>query len=235
MISVVIPTLDAEATLAATLTALVPAAVDGLVREVIVADGGSRDRTLKIADQSGAEVIEAARGRGVQLKSGAARARSPWLMFLHADTQLEPGWEREVRQHIERIEEGRRTDKAAAFRFLLDDEGWKARSLERAVAARSRMLALPYGDQGLLISRQLYVAIGGYADLPLMEDVDIVRRLGRKRLHIFRSGALTSAARYRQDGYARRVLRNATCIGLYLLRVPVPKIQRLYEPRRASS
>lgn len=234
MISVVIPTLEAEATLGTTLTALVPAAVEGVVREVIICDGGSKDRTLKIADQAGADVVGAPAGRGTQLKAGAARARSPWLLFLHADTVLEPGWEREASQHIERIETGRREESAAAFRFLLDDEGWPARALEKAVSLRSRAFALPYGDQGLLISRKLYGEIGGYADLPLMEDVDIVRRIGRRRLHHFRTGAVTSARRYREEGYGRRALRNAACVGLYFLRVPVPRIARLYETRRAT-
>ena len=102
MISAVIPTLNSEATLATTLEALIPAVVEGVVREVIVADGGSTDRTLKIADQSGARVVTSETGRGLQLKSGAAAAKMPWLLFLHADTVLDPGWERVADQHIDK-------------------------------------------------------------------------------------------------------------------------------------
>ena len=128
MISVVIPTLNSEAGLAATLTSLVPAAVDGLVREAIVVDGGSTDRTLEITDHAGADIVKAEAGRGTQLRAGAARARFPWLLFLHPDTELEAGWEREVSQFIDRVEAGRRRDTAAVFRFAVDDEGVDAAS-----------------------------------------------------------------------------------------------------------
>lgn len=229
MISVVIPTLNAESSLAATLSALVPATVDGLVREVIIVDGGSSDRTLKIADQAGAKILKASRGRGRQLMEGAEAARFEWLLFLHADTVLEPGWEREVGTLIERIEVGQRPPTAAAFTFALDDLGLLPRIIETGVQLRSTLLRLPYGDQGLLIPRQLYRSLGGYRDLPLMEDVDIVRRLGRRRTLILRSTAVTSAIRYRRDGYISRVSRNLACIFLYFLRVPPRVISRIYE------
>lgn len=228
MISVVIPTLNAEDGLAACLTALVPAAVQGIVREVIVVDGGSNDRTLKIIEQSGAELLRSGPGRGEQLSTGAAHANSPWLLFLHADTVLEPGWEREVSALIERIDSGRRRPTAAAFRFALDDDGFGPRMIEAGVATRCALFRLPYGDQGLLISRQLYQQIGGYSRLPLMEDVDIVRRIGRRRMTVLRTRAVTSAVRYQQGGYVRRSVRNLSCLTLYFLRVPTWIIARLY-------
>lgn len=227
MISVVIPTLNAETGLAATLTSLVPAAVDGVVREAIIVDGGSADRTLEIADHAGAEIVKSDPGRGSQFRAGAARARFPWLLFLHAGTELEPGWEREAGQFIERVEAGRRRDTAAAFRFALDDEGFAPRLLESLAAFRSSVLKLPYGDQGLLISRALYDEIGGYAALPLLEDLDIVRRLGRGRVTALRSRALANAARIRAEGYLKRMLRNQLCLSLYMLNVPVPRIAQL--------
>jgi len=227
MITVVIPTLDAEAGLGATLSALVPAAVEGLVREVVVVDGGSTDRTLKIADACGAELLRAERGRGQQLRAGAEVARQPWLLFLHADTVLAPGWEREVWSFIEKQEKGAPV-RAAAFRFALDDSGLAPRFLEIGVALRSGLLRLPYGDQGLLISQSFYRDIGGFAPIPLMEDVDIVRRIGRRRMTILRSEAVTSAARYQRDGYASRVLRNLSCLVMYFCGFSIARITRIY-------
>jgi rSAM/selenodomain-associated transferase 2 len=233
MISVVIPTLNAEATLAQTLAALVPAAVDGLVREVIVVDGGSTDRTAGIVDSAGADLLHCTGGRGPQLAAGAERARFSWLLFLHADTMLEPGWEREASSFMERIDMGARPLAAAAFRFTLDDIGMKPRMLERLVALRSAVLHLPYGDQGLLIPKRLYTELGGYRPLHIMEDVDLVRRLGRRRTVMLSSRAVTSAERFRREGYMRRSARNLLCLTLYTLRVPSHVISRLYGVRTA--
>jgi rSAM/selenodomain-associated transferase 2 len=228
MISVVIPTLNSEAGLAGTLTGLVPAAVEGLIREAIVVDGGSSDRTEAIVDNAGADFVRSTAGRGTQLVAGARRARFPWLLFLHADTVLDPGWEREAVNFMERVDTGARPLAAAAFRFALDDIGFKPRALERLVAARCAALRLPYGDQGLLIPKRLYEEIGGYRPLPLMEDVDLMRRLGRRRLVMLRSRAVTSAERFRRDGYVRRSGRNLACLALYTLRVPTGVISRIY-------
>ena len=228
MISIVIPTLNAESGLAASLSALVTATVEGLVREVIIVDGGSTDRTLSIADQAGARIVTSEPGRGRQLRAGAEAARFGWLLFLHADTVLEPGWEREVWALVERVEIGERPETAAAFRFALDDLGFLPRLVEVGVGLRSSAMRLPYGDQGLLIPRRLYDRLGGFRDLPLMEDVDLVQRLGRSRTLILRSRAVTSAVRYRRDGYVPRVARNLTCLGLYYLRVPPQLIARIY-------
>lgn len=229
MISVIVPTLNAEAGLSATLSALVPAVVEGLVREVIIVDGGSSDRTLAIADQAGATVLHAGSGRGRQLAAGAEAARQPWLLFLHADTILETGWEREAGAFVERVDAGLRPAVAAAFRFSLDDLGFKPRLIEAGVALRCTLLRLPYGDQGLLLPRRLYATVGGYRELPLMEDVDLLRRLGRSRTIILRARAVTSAIRYRRDGYVRRSTRNLACLALFYFRVPTRLIARLYQ------
>jgi rSAM/selenodomain-associated transferase 2 len=228
MISIVIPTLNAEATLGATLAALIPAVVEGLAREVIIVDGGSSDRTLRVADASGATIIKSAPGRGQQLIAGAARARGPWLLFLHGDTILESGWEREAAAFMERIDTGLHPAAAAAFRFALDDIGVLPRFVEFGVALRCAVLRLPYGDQGLLIPLHLYNELGGFQPLPLMEDVEIIRRLGRGRTLLLRSRAITSAIRYKRDGYLNRVGRNLSCLVLYTLRVPLRLIVRIY-------
>ena len=196
-----------------------------MVREIIVVDGGSSDDSVAVARAAGARVIEAARGRGLQLATGAAVASGDWLLFLHADCRLEPDWEASVRVFISASPAGSR---AGYFDFAIEDVGSAARRLERIVAWRCRVLALPYGDQGLLIARSLYRAVGGFASIPLMEDVDIVRRLGRRRLARIGTRCVSSPRRYRREGYRRRSLRNLVCLSLYLAGVPPQWIVRLY-------
>ncbi|GFO82782.1 TIGR04283 family arsenosugar biosynthesis glycosyltransferase [Methyloceanibacter sp.] len=229
MISVVIPTLNAERTLVPTLSGLVPAVVEGIVQEAIIADGGSTDGTDVIADAAGTHLVKAPRGRGMQLEAGAREAKGDWLLFLHADTVLEPGWAAEAANFIERIESGRRPLSAAYFRFGLDDEGFMPRLIETMVGLRCAFFSLPYGDQGLLISRTHYARLGGFRPLPLMEDVDLVRRLKRRELHAFRTRAVTSARRYQEEGYLSRSIRNLGLTLLYLMRVPPRVLARLYE------
>ena len=221
-VSVVIPTLNAAGTLPPTLAMLRGAAS---VREVIVADGGSSDKTAAHARAAGARVLVAPRGRGSQLAAGAAAATGDWLLFLHADCRLEPGWEAAVDIFLA---VPKAQSRAGYFEFTLEDEAPAARRLESIVAWRCRVLALPYGDQGLLIARTLYDAVGGFRPLPLMEDVDLMRRLGRRRLARIGTRCLASARRYRRDGYLRRPLRNLLCLALYFAGVPPERIVRLY-------
>ncbi len=223
MLSIVIPTLGAASSLDRTLDGLDRAS--GLVREIIVVDGGSRDDTVALAARRGARVVAAAGGRGAQLVAGAAAAVAPWLMFLHADTRLAAGWVGAIERFAAVPENARRV---AVFRFALDDEAPAARRLEALVAWRCRVLALPYGDQGLLISRPLYEELGGFRPLPLMEDVDFARRIGRRRFEFLDVAAVTSAARFREDGYLRRSARNLMCLGLYYLGLPPSAIVRFY-------
>ncbi|MGQ0560103.1 MAG: TIGR04283 family arsenosugar biosynthesis glycosyltransferase [Sphingosinicella sp.] len=215
-LAVVIPTLDAESYLADSLERLKAA------DEIVIADGGSSDATIAIAEGAGARFVTTASGRGVQLAAGAKAARGDWLLFLHADTLLAPGWRAAADAHGDKS-----SGSAACFRLRLDDAAWQARAIERAVAWRTRLLGLPYGDQGLLISRALYDSVGGYRPLALMEDVDLVRRLGR-RLVMLDHDATTSAERWRRDGWAARSARNLVCVSLYSLGVPPARIARLY-------
>jgi hypothetical protein len=119
-------------------------------------------------------------------------------------------------------------DRAGYFRFALDSDDPRARRLERLVAWRCRVLALPYGDQGLLIHRDLLHAVGGVRPLPLMEDVELVRRLGRKRLVALDTTAVTSADKWHRQGWYRRSLRNLACLALYFAGTPPRLIARLY-------
>jgi len=139
MLSVVIPTLNAVDTLAATLGSVADA------DEVVVVDGGSSDGTRALATSLGAKVVQAPRGRGAQLAHGVEVAMGDWLLLLHGDTRLAPGWSRVIPS----------TGRAGYYRFRLDSEDPRARRLERLVAWRCRLFALPYGDQGLLIHRDL--------------------------------------------------------------------------------
>lgn len=230
MLSVIIPTLNAEQTLPRTLAALIPAAVHGVVNEVIIVDGGSTDATAEIAEATGAKFIKATRGRGPQLQAGAKLAKGNWLLFLHADTALEHGWDAEVEKLLKHVADGRfkSSEVAAAFRFRLDDFSGSARFLERIVALRCALFKLPYGDQGLLVNKALYERLGGFKPLPLMEDVDLVRRIGRRRLVMLRSAAVTSPERYLEGGYLARIARNALCLSLYYVGVPATFIARIY-------
>jgi rSAM/selenodomain-associated transferase 2 len=216
-LSVVIPTLNAAARLRATLAAIRAAA------EVVVADGGSADGTVDVATCSGARVIAAPRGRGSQLAAGVATATRPWLLLLHADTRLSPSWERVAFTHMQGD-----PHRAAYFRFRLDCADAPARRLEHLVALRCRLFALPYGDQGLLVHRDLLRAVGGIRPLPLMEDVDLVRRLGRGRLVALEADAVTSAERWQRDGWLRRSAQNLLCLSLWFAGMPPARIARLY-------
>ena len=235
MISVIIPARNAEQNLGRTLAALVPSAVDGIVRQVIVVDGGSTDGTIEVADAAGADVVKSSPGRGGQLAQGAAQARYPWLLFLHADTVLEDGWERPAISFMRRVDMGERSPAAGAFAFRLDDSGIAPRVLEGLVHLRCKMLGMPYGDQGLLIPRQLFDAVGGYKDLPILEDVDLTRRLGRRRLAMLDAKAVTSADSYKRDGYLVRMLRNQFCVALYGIGMPVNVVARLYGKLEVTS
>jgi rSAM/selenodomain-associated transferase 2 len=220
VLSIVIPTLDAASGLQATLAALAEGEAD-----IVIADGGSTDGTPALTTSRGARVVTAPRGRGAQLAAGADAARGEWLLFLHADTRLAAGWRAVVERFMAAPENGAR---AGYFRYVLDDDADAARRLERVVAWRCRRLALPYGDQGLLLSRALYDAVGGFRPIVLMEDVDIVRRLGRARLVALDHAAVTSAARYRRDGYLRRSARNLVCLSAWFLGIDPRRIARLY-------
>lgn len=214
MISAIVPTLDAGDSLASCLSSL------GEADEIIVADGGSSDATLAIARAAGAMVVASERGRGVQLAKGAAAARGDALLFVHADTHLAPGWRALAERHLAS------SPRPACFRLKLDDAAWQARLIERAVALRTRLAGLPYGDQGLLVTRAAYDAAGGFRPLVLMEDVDLIRRIARPVM--LDGNALTSADRWRRDGWVRRSLRNLTCLSLWRLGVSPDRIARLY-------
>jgi len=219
-LSVVIPTLNAEDGLARSLPALAEGLTAGLIRELVISDGGSDDATLEIAREAGAVIVRGSASRGGQLGRGAAVARGQWLLFLHADTVLPEGWPDCVIRHMQ-------GGRPAHFRLRFDRGGPAARAVASWANLRSRWLRLPYGDQGLLISRAEYDRVGGYPEIPLMEDVVIARALGR-RLTVLPMAATTSADKYLRDGWLRRGLRNLSLLVRYLCGADPARLARRY-------
>jgi rSAM/selenodomain-associated transferase 2 len=221
-VSVVVPALNEEACLGATLASVLPEA-----DEVVVVDGGSTDATVDVATKSGAHVIEAPRGRGLQLDAGARRAGGEWLVFLHADTRLEAGWSAVLR----RLEAG---VIGGAFRFTVDAPRRGYRLIEAGVHLRCRLFRLPYGDQGVFVRRATYESLGGFAPYPLMEDVEFVRRLGRAGALAFPSQrAFTSPRRWEREGLIATSLRNGCLLALYAAGWSPHRLARYYGGRSA--
>jgi rSAM/selenodomain-associated transferase 2 len=163
-------------------------------------------------------------GRGAQMNAGAARATGNWLLFLHADSRLPPGW-LDVFEHVT----GDPRLVGGWFRFALDAPNWQARVIERLVALRIRIWTLPYGDQGLFVRADVFKRLDGYAEWPLMEDVDFVRRLRRAgSVAELPLSLATSARRWQREGWFHRSSRNLLIVGLYFLGVGPDRLARWY-------
>ncbi len=218
-ISIIIPTLNAAQALPACLHSLGEGLNAGLIRELIISDGGSEDATLKIAEAAGARVVTGAPSRGGQLRRGCAAAEGGWLLILHADSHLAPGWSSSVEAAL--VRHG-----AYHFRLAFDADGPMAAFVAGWANLRSRAFGLPYGDQGLLLDRATLDAAGGYPDIPLMEDVALVRRLGRVRA--LAATAVTSAEKYQRQGWLRRGARNLLTLARYFAGTDPAALARSY-------
>lgn len=209
-LSVVIPTLNEEAALPLLLADL--RALDGKVDEVVVVDAGSSDGTIATAEVAGARVVPARRGRARQLNAGARATQGTWLLFLHADSRLGP----EAREALRQAVAAESGIQAAVFRFAIDLPWFWKRFLEVGQRVREVLFGLPYGDQGLLVRREHFEAVGRYPEVPLMEDVEIIRRL-RRCCVVTRLPAplLTSGRRYCQRGVMRTWLHHFFLLTLY--------------------
>jgi rSAM/selenodomain-associated transferase 2 len=232
--TIVIPVLNDTTAL----TSLLPTLPSDPSVQVVVVDGGEehdpehdsawdalRDRHPTV------EWMRSARGRGVQMNVGAKRARGRWLVFLHADTQLGDGW-----LDLLRSLDDRPSIVGGSFRFALDSDARWARWIEQGVRLRVRLFDLAYGDQALFARRDVFEELRGYTELPLMEDVDFIRRLRRRgRLEHADVPALTSARRWECDGWIRRTVGNFALILLFLAGGSPVWLARRYHRRAGSS
>lgn len=199
-----------------------------IIDEIIVCDGGSTDDTKAVASKLGARLITSEASRGRQLKAGADICNADWVLFLHADTRLCYRAELAI---IKFIDEGdSRT--IGYLNFKLDDNSTAAKTLEKKIARRCKVFALPYGDQGFLIKRSFYEELGGFSDIPLMEDIDliwrIVKTVGKGAIIALDADAITSAEKFHRDGYFKRSARNLFCLFLFWVKVPPRLIVKLY-------
>lgn len=221
-VSVVIPTLNSCEELAACLGSLGEGLSAGLIREVIVTDGGSEDGTLSLAEEAGAVVVSGDKSRGGQLRRGCALAEGDWVLVLHADTQLSSGWPDAVIDHIDGAPKG-----AGYFRLSFRAKGLAPRIVAGWANLRSRLFGLPYGDQGLLVSAADYASACGFDDIPLMEDVALVRRLPT-RPKVMNAVASTSADKYLRQGWLKRGTLNILMLLRYLLGTDPKRLAKEY-------
>ena len=191
--------------------------------EAIVVDGGHDTQLERLASADPrVRLLRSRPGRATQMNAGAALARGTWLFFLHADSTLPDRW-------VERFEGLPASAHGGWFRFALDDPAWQARVIERGVAWRVRWLRLPYGDQGLFVRRDVFVALGGYTEMPLMEDVEFARRLIASGPVVeLPVGLGTSARRWRQNGWFTRSAKNLLWLALYFAGAPPAWLGRFY-------
>ncbi len=219
-ISIVIPALDEEASI----TRTVESCSDPRVLEVIVVDGGSRDQTAGRAREAGAQVVLSTPGRALQMNCGARLARGSHLLFLHADTRLPLGFGAEVIRLLALPDTA-----VGAFTLAIDGAGRSLRLIERVAGFRARRLGLPYGDQVLFLRAELFRQIGGFPELPMMEDFALVRRLSRVgRVRVSPLPALTSARRWEQAGPWRTTLANQLAVASFLAGVSPARIAPWY-------
>ncbi len=223
LLSVVVPTLEEARALPSLIADLARLRVP---HEIIVADGGSQDGTQAGAAALGARVVDTARGRGSQLRAGAAVARGRVLCFLHADVRLDGAALRALERAVTLPD-----DVVLAFTLRIAASGWRYRFVEWGTDRRARWGRLPYGDQGLVLTRATYEEAGGFPPIPLMEDVVFVRRLrGRAEVRILPERIAVSPRRWQKDGVLRRMLRNWLLLTAYLVGIPPARLTPAYQP-----
>jgi uncharacterized protein len=225
--SVIIPALNEAATIGRTLSLL--EGVDNL--EAIVVDGGSIDQTADLAESRGAKVIQTNPGKANQMNIGAAAAGGEILVFLHADTLLPEDFSHQIVAALKQNNVA-----AGAFRLTIESTGAAIKFIERMVYLRSRFLGLPYGDQALFMKKSLFKEIGGFPDLPIMEDFILVCRLKRRgKIVILPSAVATSPRRWLHHGIAKTWFINQAIILAYYLGIPPERLTRWYRREEGKS
>jgi rSAM/selenodomain-associated transferase 2 len=188
--------------------------------EVIVVDGGSNDGTVEIAESLGVKLISAPRGRAAQMNAGALAASGEILLFLHADSRLSAGFDIIVRTALQQP-----GVVAGAFAVRIDAQLWSLRLVEWGVNWRSRFLQMPYGDQAIFLTKEIFHKIGKFPEIPIMEDFELIRRLRRTgEITIINVPVLTSARRWLKNGVFKTTLTNQIIIVAYLLGVSPKRI-----------
>jgi rSAM/selenodomain-associated transferase 2 len=221
--SIIIPTLNEEDLLERTL-----ASISGHKHEIIVVDGGSRDRTSEIACQYTPHVLSSEPGRGVQQHKGACHAQGDVLLFLHADTLLPRGFERMMQYTLADPEVG-----FGAFYLSIYPPSPTLNLIALGANLRSRFLKIPYGDQALFMRTKNYFRAGGFRDLPIMEDVDLVRRLnGISQFKLAPGKVRTSARRWEKERLIFTTLRNYSLMIRYFFGVKPRNLLRHYNDIR---
>jgi len=208
--------------------------VAGLVEqpgvEVIVADGGSSDHTPALAAAAGARVLSVPAGRGSQQNAGARVAHGRVLLFLHADTLLPEGFAAQIRAAL-----ARPGIVAGAFRFAIGAKGWRFRLLERGANWRAGWLGLPYGDQALFLPAARFQSLGGFKEIALLEDLELVLRLRKAgRLALLEASALTSARRWQRLGFARTTIVNQMILLGFFCGLSHERLARWYGGNRGD-
>ena len=221
-ISVVVPVLDEAEAIARSLAPLQP--LRGRDVEVIVADGGSRDGTRRVALPLCDRVVDAPCGRARQMNAGARSASGRVLLFLHADTRLPPGWDHLVRDAL-----GNGDREWGRFDVRLDGAHPMLRIVERAMNLRSRLSGIATGDQAMFVARGAFRAAGGFPDIPLMEDIALSRTLrARSRPACLDAAVVTSSRRWERNGVVRTIVLMWRLRLQYALGADPEKLARLY-------
>ena len=220
-VTVVIPTYNSEKTIETTLNSIYK-----YFNKIIIVDADSSDLTIEISKKYKIKIIKSVKGRGPQLVLGAENANTDWIFFLHSDSIINQNNIIDINKFITNT---LNNNKAASFKIKFNTNNIWSNLLSILVNIRSKYLKLPYGDQGLLISKSFYKNIGGYKNIPIMEDVEIIRAIGFRNIKILNSYIITDAARFENQGWIYRPMINLFCLTLYFLGFNINNINKIYK------
>ncbi len=219
-VTIVIPTYYSQNTINTTLNSAYK-----YFDKIIIVDASPNNISANISHKYKVKVLRSIKGRGTQLLLGANKVSTNWIFFLHSDTILNKNNIRDIKEFISNESN---YYKAAAFKIKFNKNNIYSYLLMLITNIRSKYLKLPYGDQGLLISRNFYKKIGGYENIPIMEDVDIINKIGFKNVQILNSHIITDAIRYENQGWIIRPFINLYCLCLYFFGFDIHKINKIY-------